>query len=109
MKTHQTFAAALLTVVASLAAMAQEAGPPPEAPLSVSTLTRAEVLADLQIYRESGLANLDSSAPTFIDWNSREYARASARYTQLRASPYFATLVQRIAARRAEKADVVQR
>jgi len=59
----------------------------------VSTLTRAEVLADLQIYRESGLALAELPENIGID-NDRK-AKAQARYAQLRNSPYYATLVKR--------------
>ena len=78
-----------------------------EEPLPVSTLTRSEVLADLQIYRESGLADLDRGEA--VDWTSPAHARAEARYARLRASPYYATLVQRIAAQRGETVTLVQR
>jgi len=57
------------------------------------TVTRAEVLADLQIYRESGLAQADLPENTGMD-NDRK-AKAQARYAQLRSSPYYATLVKR--------------
>jgi hypothetical protein len=54
-----------------------------------STLTRAEVLADLRAYRESGLAELDrGEAPAFF---TPQYAAAEARYAQLRASAQYAT------------------
>lgn len=63
-------------------------------------LSRAEVLADLQVYGESGLAKLASGeAP---DTGSVAYQRAQANYAQLRHAPSFATRVQRIEARRGE-------
>ena len=62
----------------------------------VAQLSRAEVMADAQIWRESGLALLDAGeAP---DRDSAAYRQAQAKYEELRASPYFATLVQRFGA-----------
>jgi len=40
---------------------------------------------------------------------SPAYARAEAKYAQLRSSPYYATLVQRIAAQRGETMTLSQR
>ena len=56
-------------------------------------LTRAEVLADLELYRESGLAQLDDSP--IVTSFSAEYQRAQRRYRELRASPRYAELVRR--------------
>jgi hypothetical protein len=72
-----------------------------------STVSRSEVLADLQIYRESGLADLNRSEATRM--NPPAYARAEAKYAQLRASSYYATLVQRIAAQRGETVTLSKR
>lgn len=65
-----------------------------------SSRTRAEVIADLEIYRKSGLAALDTrdSPETY----SAEYQAAQARYQTLRASPEFASLVSKIAKARGE-------
>jgi hypothetical protein len=60
----------------------------------VSTLTRAEVGADLQLFRESGLADLHRGEAT--PFYSEEYRRAEARYAELRLSPRYAELVQRL-------------
>ncbi|WP_431258517.1 hypothetical protein ACQ86G_29150 [Roseateles chitinivorans] len=57
-------------------------------------ITRAEVLADLQIYRESGLALVELSENSGNDTVAR--AEARAKYTQLRYSPYYIALVQRL-------------
>jgi hypothetical protein len=62
----------------------------------VSQVTRAEVMADAQIWRESGLAQLDAGESP--DRDSAPYRQAQAKYDELRASPYFATLVQRFGA-----------
>ena len=55
-------------------------------------LTRAEVLADLQLYRESGFAELDRAETPA--WESQAYKEAAARYAALRESPRYAQLVQ---------------
>ena len=65
-----------------------------------STLTRAEVLADLQLWNESGLAALTRRES--YDAFSTAYRQAEARYRALRSSPRYAELVQRIAERRGE-------
>jgi len=88
-----------LTVLACVGtAVAQDASPPPPRPLPASR-TRAEVQAELQIYRESGLFELER-VPETVDYSSPAYLRAKDRYAQLRESPYFATLVKRYAQRR---------
>lgn len=100
MKANQILVAALFTLGAGHAAMAEDsysAQPPLPA---TSTVTRAEVLADLQIYRESGLADLDRGEAQ--DTTSAAYAQAKAKYAQLRASSHYTELVQQIAARRGE-------
>ena len=65
-----------------------------------STLSRAEVLADLQVWQASGLAALQHGDRP--DVFSAEYQRASALYAALRKSPHFAVLVQSIATKRGE-------
>ncbi|WP_298232988.1 hypothetical protein [uncultured Azohydromonas sp.] len=65
-----------------------------------SALSRAEVLADLQVWQDSGLAALQHGETP--DVFSAEYQRASALYDALRKSPRFAMLVQSIAAKRGE-------
>ena len=61
-----------------------------------SKLTRTEVLADLQMSRLAGLQNFGSRGDQPVDPSSDEYRRALATYTQLRASPQFAALVQQL-------------
>lgn len=62
--------------------------------------TRAEVIADLEVYRKSGLAELESrDSPDFF---SADYQAAQARYQAMRASPEFAALVSKIAKARGE-------
>ena len=62
--------------------------------------SRAEVIADLEIYRRSGLAALDSSDSP--DAFSSAYAAAQARYQAMRAAPAFRQRVARIAHERGE-------
>lgn len=62
--------------------------------------SRAEVIADLEIYRRSGLAELDNKESP--DAFSGAYAAAQARYQALRASQEFKQLVARIARERGE-------
>ncbi|MBB3194873.1 DUF4148 domain-containing protein [Roseateles terrae] len=74
----------------------------PGASPAQATVTRAEVLADLEIYRQSGLAALDSrDAPNVF---GADYQQAQARYKALRSAPGFATAVARIAHERGETA-----
>ena len=70
----------------------QQEGP---AYIPKSTLTRAEVRADVEIWNRSGLAQLDrrESPNVFSD----QYIQAQARYQAMKASPQFAALVQSIA------------
>jgi len=60
-----------------------------------STLTRAEVVADLQVWRLAGLQDLNRSELS-PDTSSDEYRRALATYEVLRSSPQFALLVRRL-------------
>lgn len=97
MSTKTLIAATLLASLSLIAGQASAKDNPdttPSAtPQQASTVTRAEVLADLQIYRESGLALAELPENIGID-NDRK-AKAQARYAQLRNSPYYATLVKR--------------
>jgi hypothetical protein len=69
---------------------------PSDLPIPKSTLTRAEVTADLLIWRASGLYDLHNQGERSVDTNTREYAEALAKYTYMRASPQFAVLVDQI-------------
>jgi hypothetical protein len=79
---------ATLSAIASIAAAADDSYGTTAKPLS-----RAEVLADLVIYRESGLAQLELSENIGQD-NPRKVA-AKAKYNELRKSPRYAELVKR--------------
>ncbi|MFX1678505.1 hypothetical protein PV762_04670 [Mitsuaria sp. CC2] len=57
------------------------------------------MLADLQIFRESGLAAVDRTEDTSLEINQR--ATAQARYAALKSSPRYAALVQKFEARQA--------
>ncbi|WP_416758132.1 DUF4148 domain-containing protein [Roseateles sp. So40a] len=70
-------------------------------PITQSQKSRAEVLADLQIYRESGLAAVDRTEDSSLELNQR--TKAEARYAELKASPKYAQLVQQFAAKEAAK------
>ena len=96
MSTKTFVATTLLASLTAFAAQVMAADNPSAVQATtpqVSTLTRAEVLADLQIYRESGLAFADLSENAGFD--SARKAKAEAKYAQLRNSPYFVALVKR--------------
>lgn len=97
MKVRQLSLVTLLSLVASLAQ-------PPLAHAHAQAsagITRAEVLADLQVWRSSGLAAFEKDL-SLAEFHSREHQAARARYEQMRASPEFHALVQAIAMRRGE-------
>lgn len=106
MKFHQiTYVCAALAMVLAtpMASHAQGERPVPsrvqvQQPIG---LTRAEVLADLQVWRASGLAGFDVD-PSQASFGSREYAAARGRYDRMRSSAEFAALVRDIAIRRGE-------
>lgn len=98
------FAAAAFGAGAS--AQAQSHLSDPESGYSVgaqSALSRAEVLADLKIYQESGLAAAErAAAETGQETPALQAARQ--RYAALRHGERYAALVAEYAARRASKA-----
>ncbi|KQW45665.1 MULTISPECIES: hypothetical protein [unclassified Roseateles] len=76
----------------------------PESGASVgvaSTVSRAEVLADLKIYQESGLAAAERTAAE-TGHNTVELQAARERYAALRQGERYAALVAEYAARRGE-------
>jgi hypothetical protein len=73
----------------------------PMAEAAQAPVTRAEVLADLQIWRESGMAALSDGEEGRAD--TPAYRVATANYAARRAAPSFAALVLRIAQRLGEK------
>ena len=91
----KSFARAFLAISLVAAAHAASAGPNTE-----PTITRAEVLADLQLHRESGLYFLDAAEMSPL---SPKYKSARNRYDELRSSPRYAQLVQKYASHGAER------
>jgi hypothetical protein len=55
--------------------------------------TRAQVLADLVIYRESGLAQ--ANLPENFGTDASAKTKAQTKYAELRASAHYAALVKR--------------
>lgn len=93
-------------LLAAGAARASEGGASPsEAPVPSSTLTRAEVLADLECWRESGMADF-RPVEAEADPMSAPYRTAYAKYEALRSSPTFAQRVVRIARVTGEAVDI---
>lgn len=88
---------------AAWAGDASSADKSPAAPTHAA-MSRAEVLADLQIWRESGMAELNSGEVGLA--YTPAYEAAAARYEALHAAPSFAALVQRIAQRMGGKVMV---
>ena len=68
---------------------------PDQVPVSASTLTRAEVLADFHIWRAAGLQDLNRGDAT-PDTQSLAYRQAQAKYESLHASPQFSALVDKL-------------
>ena len=106
LKTKLALAAATMamTLVATGAARAAET----DDAVAVKPLTRAEVMADLQIWRESGLAywqGLDDPSVCMME----PYVRAQARYERMRAAPQFAVLVQQLGGPSAESVMAAKR
>lgn len=117
MTRHYSFNRAVLQLVfgAAIAAAAPvHAGTfvtDPESRVSVSTqstVPRAEVLADLKIYQESGLAAAErAAAETGQETPALQAARQ--RYAALRHGERFAALVAEYAARRGEAVRVASK
>jgi hypothetical protein len=75
-----------------------------EAP-ALPSMSRAEVLADLEIWRESGAASAQGRGES-ADTETLAFRQAVGRYHALRAAPEFADRVERIARQRGERAVV---
>lgn len=114
MTRHYSFNRAVLQLVfgAAIAAAAPvHAGTfvtDPESGASVSTqsaVSRAEVLADLKIYQESGLAAAERAAAE-TGQETPALLAARQRYAALRHGERFAALVAEYAARRGEPVRV---
>lgn len=66
----------------------------------VESRGRAEVLAEIEIWKRSGLADLERRNDP--DYFSPQYLSARARYNAMRASPEFSARVAAIAGERGE-------
>lgn len=103
MSTKNILASVLFASAALVAGSAMANDNPHTQPVNTpSAVSRAEVLADLEIYRESGLAAVDRTEDFSL--NAGQRAQAEARYAALKASPKYAELVQRFAAKEAKGA-----
>jgi hypothetical protein len=91
-------AALAFTVIAGqAAAQSLQVQVPQDIEPARSGLTRAEVLADLHLYRASGLYDLTRrDQPQYNDSNSYNYRKAYATYLHLRQSPQYAELVRQL-------------
>lgn len=97
------FAAAAVTAGASAQAQSYVTDLETGQSVSVqSTVSRAEVLADLKIYQESGLAAAERVAAETGLPNSAALQAARERYAALRHGERYAALVAEYAARRGE-------
>lgn len=94
--TRLVFSSSLLAACAAMAAEPIVVDVPRDATPPASTLTRAEVLADLHLWRVAGMQEFDRSA--LRDQGDR-YEKALARYKEMRASPQYAELVQKMRSR----------
>lgn len=81
------------------AAVAQDSGGanPLDPAIPAPVLTRAEVLADLQIWRDSGAAANHRENEGGTDFSDPVVVAAEGRYDTMRASPMFAALVSQFA------------
>ena len=92
--------ALLTTGLAAGAAVAHDIDDGAGAGAGGRPLTRAEVIADLEIYVQSGLRDLDMQDGS--RFGGPDEAAARARYEALRRAPAFAARVQEIARQRGE-------
>ena len=76
---------------------------------AASTKSRAEVLADLEIWRESGLASLETVGEGRNSYSDERYQAAEAKYQELRASPKFAARVRQLARQGGEVVDAASK
>ena len=83
------FAAVVLTASAA-AAMAQDL---PQTQAASSSKSRAEVLADLEMFQRAGLGYLPSPTGYIESEQSAEYRNAKAEYDRLLASPAYTAAV----------------
>lgn len=90
------------TVVATASILPAVASPKlGDVSIAQSGRTRAEVMADVEAYRASGLAELESRM--YVDSNSPQYKKARSIYENLIASESFKKRVMAIAMERGEE------
>jgi hypothetical protein len=73
--------------------------------VATAPLTRAEVLADLEVWMLAGMPSF-ALGEADTDLDSAQYRAAHAKYQQMIDSPEFAQRVIRIARKRGERFDV---
>lgn len=83
-----------LTVVSSIC-IALVVDAVAQTPQATGAKSRAEVRADIEIWKESGLAALDMYGEITPDPSSPQYRAAKARYEALRQSPQFMERVRK--------------
>jgi hypothetical protein len=92
------YIAALLTLAAAGSALAQEATP--DQPVITSQLSRAEVIADLNLWKRAGVeAYVGGEADSTL---TPGYQQALAEYRRLRSGPEYLAEVRRVADQRHE-------
>lgn len=91
MRSYRFIAIATLTFGLAGAALAQDSAPTPSP--ATPDLSRAQVLADLEMWHRAGLTYLSDRE---IDYRSAEYQRGLERYQQLLAGPAYREAVARL-------------
>ena len=94
-------ASSLTSLLLVAAAVAHADGMPSAPPIALSSVARAEVLADLQVWQRAGMDKLEAGEAGPEVFGER-YRAALATYVALRNAPDFAGLVDRIARERGE-------
>lgn len=103
MRTQQLIAALIVTAAGSAMAQPATYNDLEDLPFT-PTLTRAEVIADLNLWKRAGLDQFVVGES--FDTTSAEYLRAHAVYQRLRSGPEYAAEVRRVAGQRNELAAV---
>ncbi|GGH59356.1 hypothetical protein GCM10010975_20920 [Comamonas phosphati] len=86
---------AMVVAAGSAAAMAQSVPQPSGDGMAASARSRAEVLADLEMFQRSGLGYLPSPTGYVESGQSAEYRVAYAEYQRLLAGPAYREAVTR--------------
>ena len=92
-------------LVAALCGAYVTAASAADADVPAAPLTRAEVLADLEVWQLAGMPGL-ARGDADTELHSAEYRAAHAKYLQMVNSPEFAQRVIRIARKRGERFEV---